>query len=79
LSMRYIHAAQTTFEALALTPKIGVNCGFRRFVLRHVRRWRVEGFENWLIFYRARRDGVEILHVIHGARDLENLLDTGRR
>jgi hypothetical protein len=37
--------------------------------------WPVKGFENWLIFYQARRNGVEIVHVFHGARDIESLLD----
>ena len=29
----------------------------------------------WLIFYQPRRDSVEIVHVMHGARDIESLLD----
>jgi len=33
----------------------------------------VKGFENWLIFYQPKRNGVEIVHVIHGARDIESL------
>ena len=35
--------------------------------------WRISGFEKHLIFYRPRPEGVEILDVIHGARDLEAL------
>ena len=31
-------------------------------------------FRNYLIFYRVGRDAVDILTVIHGARDLPNLL-----
>jgi toxin ParE1/3/4 len=50
-------------------------CGFRRRALRLIRRWPVKGFENWLIFYQARRDGAEIVHVIHGARDIDQLLN----
>lgn len=47
---------------------------FQSAALKRVRRWPVKGFDNWLIFYRPKRDGVEILRVIHGARDIENLL-----
>ena len=36
----------------------------------------MKGFENWLIFYIPKLGGVEIVHVIHGARDIQNLLDT---
>jgi len=39
-----------------------------------LRRWRVKGFENWLIFYQVTKAGAEIVHVTHGARDIENLL-----
>jgi len=56
-------------------PKMGALCTFRSPVLRHLRRWPVKGFENWLIFYLPRRNGVEIVHLIHGARDIESLLD----
>jgi plasmid stabilization system protein ParE len=27
-----------------------------------------------LIFYQAERNGVEIIHIMHGARDIESLL-----
>jgi toxin ParE1/3/4 len=54
--------------------RIGVLCAFPSPVLRRIRRWPVKGFENWLIFYQAGRNGVEIVHLIHGARDIESLL-----
>jgi toxin ParE1/3/4 len=34
----------------------------------------VKEFENWLIFYLPKRDGVEIVRVLHGARDIDALL-----
>jgi toxin ParE1/3/4 len=54
---------------------MGVLCGFRKPATRRLRRWPVKSFESWLIFYRARRDGVEIVQVMHGARDIESLLE----
>ena len=42
--------------------------------LAGVRVWRVSGFEKHLIFYRPNPEGVEILDVIHGARDIEALV-----
>jgi len=71
---RFLDQLMSTFEALAQMPKMGVLCGFRKPATRRLRRWPVNGFENWLIFYQARRDGVEIVHVMHGARDIESLL-----
>jgi toxin ParE1/3/4 len=75
LAERFVNAAQQTFEALAAMPKVGVRCEFSRPVLRRVRRWPVKGFENWLIFYLPKKDGVEIVHVIHGASDINSLLN----
>ena len=72
---RFLVATRGTFEALAKMPKLGVLCTFRSPALRRLRRWPVKGFENWLIFYQPKRNGVEIVHLIHGARDIESLLD----
>ena len=71
---RFLDSLTQTCDQLARMPHMGMLCGFRRASLRRVRRWRVQGFDNWLIFYLPRRDGVEIIHIIHGARDIEQLL-----
>ena len=42
-----------------------------RYEHRGIRR---RPFQDYLIFYRASGDRVEILHVLHGARDYEPLL-----
>ena len=42
--------------------------------LADIRVWRISGFEKHLIFYRPCPKGVEILDVIHGARDIETLV-----
>lgn len=73
-AQRFLDAIQITFETLAKMPKLGALCAFRNPALRRLRRWPVKGFENWLIFYLPNRDGVEIVHLIHGARDIETLL-----
>jgi hypothetical protein len=33
----------------------------------------VSGFDNYLTFYRPIPEGVQVLHVYHGARDIEAL------
>jgi plasmid stabilization system protein ParE len=40
-----------------------------------VRRYPVQDFDHYLVFYRAVEGGVDILHVYHGARDIPALLD----
>jgi hypothetical protein len=39
-----------------------------------VRQQAIKGFRRYLIFYRLIDSGVEILRVIHGARDIEDIL-----
>jgi toxin ParE1/3/4 len=73
-AMRVIEAAYETFKNLAVTPGLGRPHKFRNTKLKAVRSWRVSGFDNYLIFYRPVPEGIEVLHVYHGARDIEALL-----
>lgn len=38
-----------------------------------LRCWRVPKFKHYIIFYRPTELGIEILRVLHGARDMESL------
>ena len=58
---------------LAANPGLGRLRKFRNPRLKGVRSWLVSGFDNYLIFYRAVPGGIEVLHVYHGARDIEAL------
>lgn len=72
---RFLDSVMSTCDSLAAMPRMAPLCGFRRAATKRLRRWPVKHFENWLIFYQARRNGVEIVHIIHGARDIQSLLD----
>jgi toxin ParE1/3/4 len=39
-----------------------------------IRQWRIKNFKDYLIFYKVLEDRVEVLRVLHGMRDLEDLL-----
>jgi toxin ParE1/3/4 len=41
---------------------------------RDLRCWPVRGFPNHLVFYRPVRGGIDLIRVLHAARDLERLL-----
>ena len=71
---RFIDAAAASFSFLESNPEIGRAYEARDGRLAGVRVWRISGFEKHLIFYRPYPGGVEILDVIHGARDLEALV-----
>ena len=70
---RVIEAAHATFKNLAATPGLGRPHKFRNPQLKATRSWRAAGFDNYLIFYRPIPEGVQVLHVYHGARDIEAL------
>ncbi len=62
-----------SFELLARNPALGRRRQFRRH--QNIRSWVVTEFTNYLIFYRelTNGSGVEIVRVLHGARDLDAL------
>jgi toxin ParE1/3/4 len=70
---RFLAAAEKSFRQLARSSKMGAAGEFTSPHLAGIRRWRVSGFENYLIFYRPRDDGVEIVRVLHGARNIDSI------
>ena len=71
---RYLEMAEKTFMQLLLTPGLGKVVGFVPDRMGEVRQWRIKTLTDYLIFYRANDDRVEILRVLHGARDLSEVL-----
>lgn len=74
-SDRFLAAAEETFKQLAKMPGMGKLNQFYNPNLADVRQQAVKGFQKYLVFYRPTDSGVEILRVIHGARDIEAILD----
>ena len=70
----FLLAAQETFQILAKMPMMGSLCKFELPEIYQVRFWRIKGFPKHLIFYLPLSDGVEIIRVIHGTRNLEAIL-----
>ena len=71
--VRFLVAAEESFEFLAKMPLIGSPREFRSSRLRNIRVWPIKGFEDYLIFYRPTDDGIEVLRVLHGKRDIEEI------
>jgi plasmid stabilization system protein ParE len=76
LDERWQNAVANTILSLASMPERGARCGFPSAKLHDVRRLAVEGFPRHFVFYRyiAEELIVQVIDVVHGARDLENLL-----
>lgn len=69
---RFLDAAHLTFQELARMPGMGRTRNFPQTRLNNLRSFRIKDFKNYLIFYSPIEDGIEVFHVLHGARDLEH-------
>ncbi len=72
-ALRFLDAAEAAFDRLGFLPELGRRRAFRHPDLAHVRSWPIPSFEKHVIFYRASAEEgiVDILRVVHSARDLE--------
>ena len=70
----FLVAAHDTFAPVATQPDMGWHSHVRHSALKSLRVFRVEGFESILVLHLPLLDGVEILRVVHGSRDLQALL-----
>ncbi len=73
-ALHFLEAIDRTVEGLALQPLKGRRRKFRGKDLKNIRSWRVDDFENYLIFYRFAGMRLEILRIKHGAMDFPQAL-----
>jgi toxin ParE1/3/4 len=74
VALRFFDAAYSTFALLATQPNMGWRSKVNFQGLAVLRVFRVTGFEHMLILYQALPEGVDILRVVHGSRNLRALL-----
>lgn len=55
-------------------PELGFLRAYGPRALREVRVWPVPGFPRFLIFYRVTAKTVEVIRVLHSARDVRRVL-----
>ncbi|OGL79769.1 hypothetical protein A3J43_03465 [Candidatus Uhrbacteria bacterium RIFCSPHIGHO2_12_FULL_54_23] len=78
-AVSFITALETTGHALAEMSEMGRRLAFQHPALHNVRHMRVSrAFSAYLIFYRPVHKGVEMIRVLHGARDFPSLFKTER-
>ena len=70
----FIDKVEESCALLATQPTMGTRYRGENVAIQNVRFVPVKKFVHFLIFYRVHEDTVEILRVIHGARDLPLLL-----
>ena len=68
----FCEAIERALKLLALHPQLGAKAGFSH--APNVRKWVIQPFRNYLLFYQEADDGVLVIRLLHGARDLPPLI-----
>ena len=73
IGLSFLVAVGNSLEQLTKFPLIGKTREFQNKSLRNVRMWHVKNYESYLIFYAVIENGIEVIRVLLGARDIEDL------
>ena len=68
-AQRFLAEAEAAFKTLAAMPRMGRRWGSEDRRLDALRVWPLPGWMR-LIFYRPSRTGIEVVRVLHAARDV---------
>jgi toxin ParE1/3/4 len=72
-ALRFYQAARDAFSLLADFPGAGARQSVPDPTFADLRTWPITGFRKYLVCYLPLPDGVEVLRVIHGARDVNRV------
>ena len=71
----FLAAARKTYDTVAARPAVVSNWKPEDPRFEGLRYFPITRYPTYVIFYRPLPDGVEVLHVLHGARDLEGIVE----
>jgi toxin ParE1/3/4 len=71
---RFFAQAEATFTRLASMPGMGAHYDHDHPALAELRYFPVSRFPKYIVFYRPATDGIQIVRVLHGARDIHGIL-----
>lgn len=74
LAIRFLAAAQATVDELLRMPEMGSPRDFKNPRLTGIRQWPIKSFGKYLVFYRPIEEGISVVRVLHGARNIPGLL-----
>ena|SRR5437773_11405365 len=74
-ALEFYEAADLTFALATRHPFAGAVRNFRHPLLHGVRMLRLRRFNKHLVFYQVVPGEIQIVRVLHGARDIDNLYD----
>lgn len=73
-AIRFLREASSTFALLATMPGAGTRFAPHSPLYEGLRYLPISRHRNHVVFYRPLEDGVEIVRVLHGARDVADAL-----
>ena len=71
---RFLRNAEMSFSGLAHQPMMGMPLALRRPELVGMRKWRIKGFDNHLIFHQPKPEVISFVRVLHAASNWWGLL-----
>lgn len=75
LSERFLEAVEQTCARLDNMPGLGAPYPLVNPRLQYLRHHPIRGFPNYIVFYLPTDNGIEVVRVLHGARDIDTLLE----
>lgn len=73
-ALRFLTAVEEALSALSQWPRSGTPRKASDPTLAGLRSMPVPGFTQYTVFYRVTDELVEVIHVVHGSRDVRQLL-----
>lgn len=73
---RFIAAVQTAISQVSRDPWIGAAKNLVNAKLAGLRTWPVKGFSDIRVYYLVSEEGVRVVRVLHGKRDINPLLES---
>jgi toxin ParE1/3/4 len=73
IALRFLIAVEESIDEIGRNPLIGTTREFKNLLHLNLRMLLVKSFSNYQIYYTVGSETVEIIRVLHEARDLENI------
>lgn len=73
IAVHFLVAVEDSIEEINRNPFIGKSREFKSSNLQNLRMWLVKNFSNYQIYYMVEAETIEIIRVLHGARDIDDI------
>jgi toxin ParE1/3/4 len=71
---RFFHQAENTFKRLARMPRLGSRYEPENPAFGDILFFPISRFRKYLVFYLPTFQGVDIVRILHGSRDIDGIL-----